>query len=118
MLQADAPSDAGRDECSQHQTDAALGFGMHASKVCVDTIVQETVEDDFRGRAFAIYDAGSNTCFAVMAVIGAFTLTLSGRSTTTIAAMSAAYLLIAATYLATSLPDRSVRAEQAAEQAT
>jgi MFS family permease len=95
----------------------ALGFGMQASKVCVDTIVQETVEDDFRGRAFAIYDAGSNTCFAAMAVVGAFTLPLSGRSTAAIAAMSAAYLLIAATYAATSRSELSVRAEQPTEDA-
>ncbi len=80
----------------------ALGFGMQASKVCVDTIVQETVEDDFRGRAFAIYDAGSNTCFAAAAVIGAFTLPLSGRSPTAIAVMSAAYLLLAIGYAASS----------------
>ena len=42
---------------------------MQATKVCVDTIVQETVDDDFRGRAFAIYDAGSNMCFAALAVV-------------------------------------------------
>ncbi|HVV77610.1 MAG TPA: MFS transporter [Mycobacteriales bacterium] len=77
---------------------AALGFGMQITKVCVDTIVQEAVADDFRGRAFAIYDAGSNTCFAAMAVVGAFALPLSGRSTASIVAMSAAYLLIAASY--------------------
>jgi MFS family permease len=80
----------------------ALGFGMQASKVCVDTIIQESVEDDFRGRAFAIYDAGSNTCFAVAAVIGAFVLPLSGRSATALVLMSAAYLVLAGSYAATS----------------
>jgi MFS family permease len=94
----------------------ALGFGIHASKVCVDTIVQETVEDDFRGRAFAIYDAGSNACFAAMAVVGAYTLPVSGRSTTTIVAMSAAYLVIAAWYAAATISGRSVLAEQPAEE--
>ncbi|HVT63888.1 MAG TPA: MFS transporter [Mycobacteriales bacterium] len=92
-----------------------LGFGIHASKVCVDTIVQETVEDDYRGRAFAIYDAGSNACFAAMAVVGAYTLPLSGRSTTTVVAMSAAYLLIAASYAALTRSERSVLAEQSTE---
>jgi MFS family permease len=94
----------------------ALGFGIHASKVCVDTIVQETIADDYRGRAFAIYDAGSNACFAGMAVVGAFTLPLTGRSVTTVAAMSAAYLVIAVTYTATAVPGSSVLAEQAAEE--
>jgi MFS family permease len=92
---------------------AALGFGMHATKVCIDTIVQETIDDDFRGRAFALYDAGSNVCFATMAVVGAFTLPLSGRSPTAIVAMSAAYLLLAVGYAAGAR--RSVPAEQPAE---
>jgi hypothetical protein len=68
-------------------------------------MVQEMVEDDFRGRAFALYDAGSNTCFATMAVVGAFTLPLSGRSTTALVVMSAAYLTLAAGYAATSRRD-------------
>lgn len=78
----------------------ALGFAMQATKVCVDTIVQETVEDEFRGRAFAIYDAGSNTCFAAAAVVGAFTLPLSGRSPSAVIVMSAAYLVLAVGYAA------------------
>jgi hypothetical protein len=35
---------------------------MQATKVCVDTILQDDLDDDYRGRAFAIYDAGANTC--------------------------------------------------------
>ncbi|HVT19882.1 MAG TPA: hypothetical protein VHE57_00660 [Mycobacteriales bacterium] len=94
----------------------ALGFGVHAAKVCVDTIVQETVDDDFRGRAFAIYDAGSNVCFAGMAVVGAFTLPPSGRSPAAVITMSAIYLVVAATYAASSFPRRSVLAQQPAEE--
>jgi hypothetical protein len=90
-----------------------LGFGVHATKVCVDTIVQETIDDDFRGRAFALYDAGSNVSFAAMAVIGAFTLPLSGRSPTAIVVMSAVYVLLALGYAAGA--GRSVLAEQPAE---
>ena len=94
----------------------ALGFGMHASKVCVDTIVQETVADDYRGRAFAIYDAGSNACFAGMAVVGAFALPLSGRSTTTVVVMSLTYLFIATSYAGTADRKPSALAEQAVEE--
>ncbi|HWC35536.1 MAG TPA: MFS transporter [Mycobacteriales bacterium] len=81
---------------------AALGFAMQATKVCVDTVIQEGVDDDFRGRAFAIYDAGSNTCFAAVAAIAAFTLPLSGHSPAALVAMSAAYVAIAAGYALTS----------------
>lgn len=80
----------------------ALGFAMQATKVCVDTAVQENVEDDFRGRAFAIYDAGANTAFAVVAVVGAYALPLDGRSSTALVIMSAAYLLLAIAYAASS----------------
>jgi MFS family permease len=95
---------------------AVLGFGMHSAKVCIDTIVQETVEDDFRGRAFAMYDAGSNVAFAAMAVVGAYALPVSGRSPATIAAMSAAYLLIAASYATATRSNHSALAEQPAEE--
>jgi MFS family permease len=93
----------------------ALGFAMQATKVCVDTIVQEAVDDDFRGRAFALYDAGANTCFAGAAVIGAVTLPITGRSATALVVMSAAYLLLAATYAAAA-KGGSVLAQEPAEQ--
>ncbi|HVS67038.1 MAG TPA: MFS transporter [Mycobacteriales bacterium] len=100
----------------------ALGFAMHATKVCVDTIVQETVEDDFRGRAFALYDAGSNACFAAMAVVGAFMLPLSGRSPAALIVMSTAYLLLSGAYAATSRtdprPDPATNPSLVAEQAS
>jgi MFS family permease len=80
-----------------------LGFAMQGTKVCVDTIVQEAVDDDFRGRAFALYDAGSNTCFAAAAVIGALTLPLNGRSPATLLVMAALYALLALGYRATSV---------------
>ncbi|HVY08922.1 MAG TPA: MFS transporter [Mycobacteriales bacterium] len=77
-----------------------LGFGMQGTKICVDTTVQESVDDEFRGRAFAIYDAGSNVCFAGAAVVGALVLPLSGRSRPALVVMSALYLLLAAAFAA------------------
>ena len=75
-----------------------LGFAMQGTKICVDTTVQESIDDTFRGRAFAIYDAGSNICFAGAAVVGALTLPLNGRSTTALVVMSALYVLLAISY--------------------
>ena len=96
----------------------ALGFAMQATKICVDSTIQASVDADFLGRAFALYDAGSNTCFAAAVVIAAYAMPLSGRSETTVVAISAAYLLLAATYALTSRgrDTGSVLAEQPAEQ--
>jgi MFS family permease len=101
----------------------ALGFAMQATKICVDSTIQASVDADFLGRAFALYDAGSNTCFAAAVVIAAYAMPLSGRSETTVIAISAAYLLLAIGFAATGGRDGvdsagagSVLAEQPAEQ--
>jgi MFS family permease len=80
----------------------ALGFAMQATKICVDSTIQASVDADFLGRAFALYDAGSNTCFAVAVVIAAYVMPINGRSEPTVITISAAYLLLAATYALTS----------------
>ena len=49
------------------------------AKICVDTIVQEQVDDDFRGRVFSFYDTLFNVTFVVAAVAAAFMLPRSGR---------------------------------------
>jgi hypothetical protein len=95
-----------------------LGFAMQATKVCVDTIVQEAVDDEFRGRAFAIYDAGSNTAFAAAAVLGALTLPVTGRSATTLVVMAALYALLAISYRASDAlvkPEPRQRTEAASQ---
>jgi hypothetical protein len=91
----------------------ALGFATQATKVCVDTLVQTTIDDDFRGRVFAFYDTVFNLSFVAGAVLAAFTLPATGRSVAALAAMSAAYLLLAFGY--TAAERRSV-SEQATEQ--
>ncbi|HVU62203.1 MAG TPA: hypothetical protein VHD58_11205 [Mycobacteriales bacterium] len=90
-----------------------LGFAMQGTKICVDTTVQATVDDDYLGRAFAIYDAAGNICFAAAAVVSAYLMPDDGRSVAAVLAMSAAYLLLAAGYTATA---GSVLAEQPTEQ--
>jgi len=75
-----------------------LGFATQATKVCVDTIVQTTIEDDFRGRVFSLYDTIYNISFVAAAFLAAFVLPSSGRSLTILVAMSAVYLVIAAGY--------------------
>ncbi len=41
-------------------------------KICVDTTLQETVDDDFRGRVFSVYDTLFNVTFVVALLVGAF----------------------------------------------
>jgi len=43
-----------------------LGIAAQGVKISVDTTVQETIDDDFRGRVFSVYD----TVFNVMYVLG------------------------------------------------
>jgi hypothetical protein len=67
-------------------------------KICVDTTLQERVEDDFRGRVFSVYDTLFNVTFVVALLGGAFTLPASGVSVPVLAAVGVGYLLAAAAY--------------------
>jgi MFS family permease len=75
-----------------------LGFTAQSAKICVDTIVQEEVADDFRGRVFSFYDMGFNLTFVAAAVLAAFTLPVSGKSYAVLFAIGGGYLVIAALY--------------------
>jgi MFS family permease len=75
-----------------------LGFVAQASKICVDTIVQETVEDDYRGRVFSVYDTLFNVSFVAAAIVGAFALPVSGKSYPILALIAGGYALTAVLY--------------------
>ncbi|MGW6917321.1 MFS transporter [Kitasatospora sp. NPDC054939] len=72
-----------------------LGVVTQSTKICADTVVQETVEDDFRGRVFAVYDVLFNVAFVAAALVTALVLPLSGRSVTVVLGVSAVYALAA-----------------------
>ncbi len=44
-----------------------LGFGFFLGKISLDTLVQEALGDDFRGRAFSLYDIAYNLAWVVAA---------------------------------------------------
>ncbi len=46
-----------------------LGFGFFLAKISLDTMVQEALGDDFRGRAFSLYDIAYNMAWVVAAGI-------------------------------------------------
>jgi MFS family permease len=75
-----------------------LGFAAQASKICVDTLVQEATDDDFRGRVFSFYDTLFNLSFVAAALASAVLLPPNGKSYVVIAVVAAGYACTAAAY--------------------
>jgi len=75
-----------------------LGFAAQASKICVDTLLQESVEDDFRGRVFSFYDTMFNLSFVSAAAASAVLLPPDGKSYLVIGIISGGYALTALVY--------------------
>ena len=67
-------------------------------KICVDTLVQAHVDDEFKGRVFVIYDVIFNVALVLAAVIGAVILPTNGRSVLILVLMAVGYLLVAALF--------------------
>ncbi|MFJ9693033.1 MFS transporter [Kitasatospora sp. NPDC101183] len=76
-----------------------LGVVTQGTKICADTMVQESVEDEYRGRVFAIYDVLFNVAFVAAALVTALVLPLSGRSAAVVVGVAGVYALTAALYL-------------------
>ena len=77
---------------------AFLGFAAQASKICVDTLLQESVEDDYRGRVFSFYDTTFNASFVSAAGAAAVLLPDDGKSYLVIALVAVGYALTALVY--------------------
>jgi MFS family permease len=75
-----------------------LGFVAQGVKICVDSTLQETVEDDYRGRVFSVYDTLFNMTFVAALLIGAFTLPRSGISIVVPVTVAVGYVLAAVGY--------------------
>ena len=98
---------------------AFIGVASAGAKICVDTIVQEQVDDEFRGRVFSFYDTLFNVTFIAAAVGAAFLLPKTGRSTEAVLFLSAGYVATALVFGYTELrakrraePTVSARAAQ------
>jgi MFS family permease len=92
-----------------------LGIVAQSSKICVDTIVQRSVDQAYRGRVFSFYDVLFNVAFVAAGALGALLLPTSGKSYAVITTIAVGY---AATALAFALVSRRApsRAEQSADQ--
>lgn len=75
-----------------------LGFTAQASKICVDTLVQESVEDAFRGRVFSFYDTLFNVSFVSAAAFAAVVVPDNGRSLLVVGLIAGGYALTALAY--------------------
>lgn len=75
-----------------------LGFVAQASKICVDTLVQESTDDDFRGRVFSFYDTLFNVSFVSAALASAVLLPPDGKSYVVIGIVAGGYAVTSATY--------------------
>lgn len=78
-----------------------IGFVGQAVKICVDTIVQETIDDAYRGRVFTLYDTLFNVGFVAAAVLAAFVLPPDGKSYVVLGIVVAGYAVTAALYART-----------------
>ncbi|TFV72874.1 MFS transporter [Blastococcus sp. CT_GayMR19] len=75
-----------------------IGFVGQAVKICVDSTLQESVADDYRGRVFSVYDTLVNVAFVAALVGAALLLPPSGISYPLLVAVGAGYLAGAAAY--------------------
>jgi MFS family permease len=78
----------------------ALGVVSQGSKIAIDTIVQESVDDGFRGRVFSFYDTLFNISFVAAAAAAALVLPDDGYSPATLVVLAALYALAAGGYAA------------------
>lgn len=74
-----------------------LGFAAQSLKISVDSLLQVTIADAYRGRVFSLYDTLFNVAF-VAAAASAVALPETGRSTVAVLALGLLYLGTAAAY--------------------
>ncbi|MFD0683968.1 MFS transporter [Actinomadura fibrosa] len=68
-----------------------VGVVSQGVKLCVDTTLQESIDDAYRGRVFAVYDMLFNAAFAAAAAAAATWLPADGRSRLVLLAVIVAY---------------------------
>jgi hypothetical protein len=80
----------------------AVGFCLYLARqgvaISATTILQEEVEDAYRGRIFAFYDMMFNVTFVIGAVIGSAFMPADGRSPVIVGLVAAGFAVAAAAY--------------------
>jgi MFS family permease len=75
-----------------------LGLAAQAVKIGVDTVVQTSVDDTFRGRVFTFYDTVFNAAFLLAAVVAVLAVPASGDQPWVFAAVAVLLAGTAAAY--------------------
>lgn len=78
----------------------AIGLAAQGSKICVDAIVQRSIDDAYRGRVFSFYDVVFNAAFVAAAAAAALVVPDDGVSRLLYAGIALGYLATAAGYAA------------------
>ena len=76
----------------------ALGLSAQCVKICVDTTVQQTVDDAYMGRVFSLYDMLYNVAFVIGPAIAIPFLPETGKSYPVVLAIGACYVAASAVY--------------------
>jgi hypothetical protein len=76
-----------------------LGFASQGIKICVDTLVQQSVEDEYRGRVFTLYDTLFNITFVAAAVATAILLPDNGYAPASVFIIGCVYVITGLAYL-------------------
>jgi len=72
-----------------------LGLVGQGVKICVDTTLQETTDDDHRGRVFSVYDTLVNVAFVAGLVLAAWWSPESGRALPALVGVFGGYVVAA-----------------------
>lgn len=79
-----------------------IGFFMYLTRqgvaISVTTILQEEVEDTYRGRVFAFYDMMYNATYVAGAALFAAFMPANGKSPVIVAVIAVGFLVVAAAY--------------------
>jgi MFS family permease len=75
-----------------------LGLSAQCVKICVDTTVQQTVDDAYMGRVFSLYDMLYNVAFVIGPAIAIPFLPETGKSYLVILVIGAGYIAASAVY--------------------
>jgi MFS family permease len=76
----------------------ALGVAAQSVAITATTILQQEVDDGFRGRVFAFYDMLFNVPFVIGVAVSAAFMPADGKSYPLVAAAAGGYVLVAVAY--------------------
>jgi predicted MFS family arabinose efflux permease len=97
----------------------AIGFCLYLTRqgvaICVVTILQEEIDDAYRGRVFAFYDMMFNAAYVAGAALSVVIMPADGHSPVLIGLVAAGFAVVAAGYWLVSRRDQSSSGGSGAE---